>query len=74
MCMQKRTVYVMIISSILCLFVYTLCIFLWRPDEESVYFLIRTYVSNIILGLLGSSVVSGIVAFISYLQNRKDTL
>ena len=72
--MQKRTVYIMIISSILCLFVYTLCVFLWRTDNESVCFLIKTYISNIILGLLGSSAVSGIVAFIAYLQNRKDTL
>ncbi len=72
--MQKRTVYVMVISSILCTFVYIFCVFLWKADETTTCYLYKDFVSNIILGLLGSSVVSGVVAFIAYLQNRKDTL
>ncbi len=71
---QKRTVYVMIILSILCAGLYAICVFLWKTDETSTCSSIKTYISNIILGLLGSSVISGIVAFIMYLQNRKDTL
>ena len=51
-----------------------ICVFLWKADETTTCYLYKDFVSNIILGLLGSSVVSGVVAFIAYLQNRKDTL
>ena len=72
--MQKRTVYAMGISSFICIVLYAVCVFLWKTDETSSCFLMKTFMSNIILGLLGSSVISGIVAFIAYLQNRRDTL
>ncbi len=72
--MQKRTIYVMIVSSIVCIIIYSICLFVWRPNSGTNEYLINIFVSNIILGLLGSSVISGIVAFIAYLQNRKDTL
>lgn len=72
--MQKRTVYAMGISSLICIALYAVCVFLWKTDETSSCYLMKTFISNIMLGLLGSSVISGIVAFIAYLQNRRDTL
>lgn len=72
--MQKRTLYTMMISSFICILIYAICVFIWNPIETSGCFLIKTFISNIILGLLGSSIISGVVAFIAYLQNRKDAL
>lgn len=72
--MQKRTFYTMIVSSLICILIYAVCVFIWKPIEASASFLVKTFISNIILGLLGSSIISGVVAFIAYLQNRKDTL
>lgn len=71
--MQKRIFYAMVISSVLCTAIYAISVFLWKPVEVTKAFLVKTYISNIILGLLGSSVISGEIAFISYLQNRRDT-
>ena len=72
--MQKRTFYAMVISTVLCILIYAICVFFWEPVEKSNAFLIKTFISNIILGLLGSSVISGVIAVIAYLQNRRDTL
>lgn len=72
--MQKRTFKAMLISSLLCMFIYAICVFLWQPNETTNAFLLKTFISNIILGLLGSSVISGMIAVIAYLQNRNHTL
>ena len=72
--MQKKIFNIMLISSMVCVSIYAICVFLWHPVEASNVYSIKTFISNIILGLLGSSVVSGIIAFITYLQNRNYAL
>lgn len=71
---QRNTIYVTLMMSILSAIIYAYCIFGWTVEKSPVSYQWNTYVSNMILGIWGSSIISLVIGFVSYKECRKKCL
>ena len=70
---QRNIIYATVIGSIVSALIYAYCIFQWKPDIGDKGYDFHTYISNIILGVWGSSIISLILGIVSYSEcRRKD--
>lgn len=70
---QRNIIYTMIIGSIVSALIYAYCVFQWNPNTGDKGYDLHTYISNIILGVWGSSIISLILGMVSYSEcRRKD--
>lgn len=71
---QRNTIYVTLIMSILSAMIYAYCIFGWESEKSTILCQWNTYISNLILGIWGSSIISLFIGFVSYKECRKKCL
>lgn len=70
---QRNIIYVTVIGSIVSALIYAYCVFQWNPDVGTQGNHLHTYISNIVLGVWGSSIISLILGIVSYSEcRRKD--
>lgn len=69
---QRNAIYVTTIITCICIAFYTYCTFGWYTENSIAQEQYKGFFTNIVLGVLGSSIVSCIVAIISYLYERKN--
>lgn len=70
---QRNIIYITIICSVISALLYAFCVFDWNPSKCSGGYNWNTYISNLILGVWGSSIISFIVGVVSYNEcRRKD--
>lgn len=70
---QRNIIYATLIGSIVSALVYAYCVFQWNPDVETKGYELHTYISNLVLGVWGSSIISLILGIVSYSEcRRKD--
>lgn len=55
--LQRNVVYLTIIGSIASALIYAFCIFKWNPSPCSIWYKWNTYISNLTLGIWGSSII-----------------
>ena len=67
---NRNTIYITLFMTIVSAVIYTYCIFGW--NEVCITSLKwNTYISNLCLGIWGSSIISLFIGFISYKESRK---
>ena len=72
--LQRNVVYLTIIGSIASALIYAFCIFKWNPSPCSIWYKWNTYISNLTLGIWGSSIISFFIGIISYNECRKKDM
>lgn len=70
---QRNIIYATVIGSIVSALIYAYCVFRWNPNIGDNGYDLHTYISNIILGVWGSSIISLVLGIVSYSEcRRKD--
>ena len=70
---QRNIIYATVIGSIVSALIYAYCVFQWNPNMGDNGYDLHTYISNIILGVWGSSIISLVLGIVSYSEcRRKD--
>lgn len=70
---QRNIIYVTVLGSVLSALIYAYCVFRWNPNAGDIGYTLYTYISNMVLGVWGSSIISLILGLVSYGEcRRKD--
>ena len=70
---QRNIIYATVLVSVASALVYAYCVFQWKPDMGDKRYDLHVYISNMILGIWGSSIISLILGMVSYGEcRRKD--
>ena len=68
---QLNIIYITLFTSIVSALIYAYCIFGWSVVQNSFADKCNNYISNIILGIWGSSIISLIIGITSYCEYRR---
>lgn len=71
---QRNIIYVTAVGSIVAVLIYAYCVFFWNPCSNSIYYKCNIYVSNLIIGIWGSSIISLLIGIASYGETRRKDL
>jgi hypothetical protein len=71
---QRNIIYITVAGSIGSVLIYAYCVFCWNPCPNSICFKLNTYISNLIIGVWGSSIISLLIGIASYGENRRRDL
>lgn len=70
---QRNIIYATVAGSVISALIYAYCVFQWNPNMGDKGYDLHTYISNIVLGIWGSSIISLILGIVSYSEcRRKD--
>lgn len=71
---QRNIIYLTVVTSLISLLVYAYCVFGWDLTKCESATKWNTYISNIVLGIWGSSIISLIMSVVSYGECRRKEL
>lgn len=71
---QRNIIYTTVIGSIVSALIYAYCVFQWNPVVQDKWYNWHTYISNMILGVWGSLIISLILGIVSYSECRRKDL
>lgn len=72
--LQKRTIQITFVITIISCLLYAILIFAWIPQADSLQDRTKTYFSNITVGIVGSAIVTLFVSLISYFREERSTM
>lgn len=72
--LQKRTIQITFVITLVSCFLYAILIFAWNPQVDSLQDHAKIYLSNIIVGIIGSAIATFAVSLISYFRDERTTL
>jgi hypothetical protein len=70
---QRNIIYITLSLAIISLLVYMICVYLWLPNSICGHRW-NTFISNLDLGIWGSSIISLVISYISYNDCRKVSM
>lgn len=71
---QRNTIYITLIASVFSVLLYAVCVFGWNPPQSSACYSWHTFISNLVIGIWGGAIVSLVIAFVSYGENRRKDM